>query len=367
MILRREGRSNTGYVIGNQVKRKKGPFIVNYQYNFQFESLCNSLELGELITPPKAISGGLLHRMFALQTAKGKYAVKALNPHIMARPTALNNYITSERIVSTVSNYIPAQPAKIYNGRFLQKIDNQYYMIFDWIEGNCLKSHEITKANCKKIGSILADIHKIDFSQVGDSRFNELSKGIQQIDWNFYLNKGKEIQCDWVRLLSNNIEQLYLWNEKAMRSLEKLASESVFSHRDLEPKNVMWRHGSPILIDWESAGEISPKHDLIETAVYWSMNERSGIDKDKFHAFIRGYQECYGSVDADWRTVLELGYLSKLDWLEYSLKRSLQIDCTDETEQEMGTKHVTGTINALNEYEDMVSVLETWLHNLNET
>lgn len=177
---------------------------------------------------------------------------------------------------------------------------------------------------------------------------------------------GKEIHSDWVNLLSNNIEQLFLWNEKAKRSSKMLAADSVFSHRDLEPKNVMWKQGSPILIDWESAGEINPKHDLIETAVYWSMNEPSGIDKDKFHAFVCGYQECYGSIDADWRTVLELGYLSKLDWLEYSLKRSLQIDCADESEQEMGTKHVTGTINALKEYEEMVSVLETWLHNLNE-
>lgn len=32
----------------------------------------------------------------------------------------------------------------------------------------------------------------------------------------------------------------------------------------------------------------------------------------------------------------------------------------------MGTKHVAGTINALKEYEEMVSILETWLNNINE-
>ncbi|WP_413376464.1 hypothetical protein [Paenibacillus taichungensis] len=182
---------NTETLYEISAKLKKGPIIMNYQYNLQFETLCNSLELGELIKIPEAISGGLLHKMFVIQTSTSKYAVKALNPQIMARPTALNNYIKSERIVSIVSNYIPAQPAKIYNLGFLQNIDNQYYIIFDWIEGNSLKSHEITKANCKKIGSILAEIHKTDSSQIGNSSINELSNGIQQIDLELLFKYGE--------------------------------------------------------------------------------------------------------------------------------------------------------------------------------
>lgn len=52
------------------------------QYNFQFEKLCTTLKLGEILRTPEAISGGLLHRMFALETTKGKYAIKALNPQM---------------------------------------------------------------------------------------------------------------------------------------------------------------------------------------------------------------------------------------------------------------------------------------------
>jgi hypothetical protein len=36
--------------------------------------------------------------------------------------------------------------------------------------------------------------------------------------------------------------------------------------------------------------------------------------------------------------ILTNGYLGKLDWLEYSLKRSLWIECTDENEQQSGTE-----------------------------
>jgi len=47
-------------------------------YNLQFEKLCKTVALGKIITPPQELSGGLMHRMFALASTSGKYAVKAL-------------------------------------------------------------------------------------------------------------------------------------------------------------------------------------------------------------------------------------------------------------------------------------------------
>lgn len=55
-------------------------------YNIQLEMLCKTLQLGELIYEPQELSGGLMHKMLAIQTTTGKYAIKALNPKVMARP-----------------------------------------------------------------------------------------------------------------------------------------------------------------------------------------------------------------------------------------------------------------------------------------
>ncbi len=38
------------------------------------------LDLGELIKEPKAVIGGLLHKMYKVETKDHIYAVKALNP-----------------------------------------------------------------------------------------------------------------------------------------------------------------------------------------------------------------------------------------------------------------------------------------------
>lgn len=79
---------------------------MNARYNIQFEKLCNILGLGHMIGSPKAITGGLLHRMYSIETTQGKYVVKALNPQIMLRTVAIQNFINSEQIATMALSLI---------------------------------------------------------------------------------------------------------------------------------------------------------------------------------------------------------------------------------------------------------------------
>jgi len=331
------------------------------KYNLQFEKLCELIDLGDIVGEPRAITGGLLHRMYAIETSKGKYAVKALNPQIMIRPVAMKHYIQSEEIVSVAVNIIPALPARRFKDIFMQEVDKQFYLVFDWVEGKSFKANAINKAHCEKIGSILADIHMIDFSNLDIA--NEWTDNGQVIDWKYYLQKGQDENSKWVKLLTENIHNIYNWNNEANRASVELSSDMVISHRDLDSKNVMWNKDNPIIIDWESAGYINPFQDLVETAIYWAEDGSGNIDKERFLAFISEYKKKKGTLNANWRTVLLNGFLGKLGWLEYSLKRSLWIDCTDEAEQRMGTEQSIETINAIIHYGEMLPQLEKWLKN----
>lgn len=332
----------------------------NIQYQFEFESLCQISLLGELVNVPKPLSGGLLHRMYALKTAKGKYAIKLLNPQIMLRPTAMMNYINSEKIAYFASKKLPVLPAIKINGNFVQKVNSQFYLVFNWVKGKSLKQNEIDKNHCEKISEILAAIHKTDFSELG--LINNPSNNFDLIEWSYYMEKGKESNAEWVDLFHKNITNLKDWNTSAIKSSELLASNMVISHRDLDSKNVLWNDYDPILIDWESAGFINPMQDLIETAIYWSENEEGEIDKDRFFSFLRGYKISSGKLQADWNTVLANGFSGKLGWLEYNLKRSLWIECTDEQEQQMGTAQVITTINDMRHYAAQIPKLLNWLN-----
>ena len=329
------------------------------QYNLQFDKLCNILNLGNLVGMPEPISGGLLHRIYAVETTQGKYAVKALNPQIMLRPKAMTDIINGERIANVAVNNIPTLPAKIFNGNSVQEIDNQFYLVFDWIEGKRLKPCEVSINNCMKVGAILADIHITDFSNLGiESSYEQSTK---LIDWNCYLQKGQESDSEWVKIMLENIDNLCKWDALAKKAARLLESDMVISHRDLDPKNVMWNKDNPIIIDWESAGFVNPMYELVETAVYWSENDDGGVDKERFLAYIGGYKGKKGKLTADWRVVLENGFLGKLGWLEYNLKRSLWIECSDVEEQHMGITQVTETIKAIKSYTKIIHELENWL------
>jgi len=326
-----------------------------------FNQLCREYKLGEMDGFPLSISGGLLHKMYSIETDKGKYAIKILNPQIMLRPDAMNNYINSERIANLVSKKVSAAPAKIINGDFILKIDNQFYMIFDWIEGKTLKPNTVNSSHCEKIGSLLAEIHRTGFSELNIRE--DLGDNEQSIDWKYYIENGQKRNSEWVELLFETVDKLYEWTSLANNANRLLSTNLVISHRDLDPKNVLWNKDKPVLIDWESAGYINPMHDLIETALYWSEDETGNIDKERFFTFINGYKERYGEDQTDWSTVLENGFLGKLGWLEYNLKRSLWIECSDEEEQIMGTIQALETLKEIRDYAEKISTLVDWLNN----
>ncbi|MCA1060181.1 phosphotransferase [Rossellomorea aquimaris] len=317
--------------------------------------LSHITQLGDWITDPKKVSGGLLHTMYAVETTKGKYAVKALNPSILKRPDALGNYIRSEQIARMASENIPALPAVTYNGDAIQKVDDVWFLVFDWVEGRSIKAGEIGMDHCEVMGAILADIHRADFQGLDLEKEEEEVR--PSIDWHYYLQKGQDVKEEWLEVFKGSIENLEEWDARARKAEARLGSDSVISHRDLDPKNVMWVKGKPILIDWESAGYIHPMHDLVETALYWSGTS----DQDKFSAFITGYQRKLGGLKANWEVVLAKGFSGKLLWLEYNLKRSLRMECTDEEERRLGTMQVIETIQELGEYENRIPVLWRWL------
>lgn len=331
-------------------------------YNLQFEKLCEFLQIGKIVDEPRRISGGLLHRMYAIKTTKDKYAVKALNPQIMLRDEAMKNFINSEEIANVASKSVSALPAKRFNETFIHEIDNQFYLVFDWIDGKSLKSGRISIVNCEKIGSMLADIHMTDFSEL--MIVNNWSDNEKITNWNHYLQMGKENNMIWVNLMSEVVDRLYEWSIQAKRSSKLLATEMVISHRDLDSKNVMWSNDKPIIIDWEAAGYVNPMQELIETAIYWAENETGNINKEKFLAFIGGYKNIHGPLNGNWRIVLFNGFLGKLSWLEYNLKRSLGIECVDKEEQNLGINEVTETINALTYYSEIIPKLEKWINNI---
>lgn len=324
----------------------------------KLESLCKIYSLGEIEIRPSAIEGGLSHKMFKVVTTKGIYAVKILNHTIMKRRSAIDNMINSERISRCFAQYVPVIAAKEIEDKNLLFLDDDYYMVFDWVEGKSIFASDLTMEHCIKIGNILGKIHKLDISMQGIEKNTEKKELYQ---WEYYLEKGIGYKSQWYELFAKEVDNIVAWNKKIVESCTMLSEKLVISHRDLDPKNVLWNNRNPHIIDWEAAGYVNPYQELIEVINYWTDDGNGNIDKNKFVALLNAYTKHMNLENIEWDMILTSGYDGMLGWLDYNLKRVLKIECTNEEEIKLGEEQVKATILEMNKYQKKVRLLREWL------
>lgn len=60
--------------------------------------ICERFTIGQMISEPVRLTGGLMHETWRLQTTTGSYVLKRLNPDIMQRTEARKNFKMSEDV-----------------------------------------------------------------------------------------------------------------------------------------------------------------------------------------------------------------------------------------------------------------------------
>ena len=320
------------------------------------EKFCKEYGLGEVINITK-LSGGLMHKMFKVETTKGIYCIKVLNPEVMSRSDAYNNFLLSESISNLAKNNgIPVSSALDINGNYLTKLDDMYYMVFDYIDGKVLKDDEITLEHSKKIGNILARIHNLDYKEI------EIDSNIENInieyDWGSYINNSNFNKMSY--------QELYLNNYKKYKSILKRVNERFNSinkiqticHRDMDPKNVMWNNYNPIIIDWECASISNPYIELLEMALCWSGFLSNNFSEEKFSSIFKEYSKYRNINDIDWYDVICGNLVGRFSWLKYNLDRSLGIITNDKEEMKLAENEVIKTIDEINRYLNLIGDMD---------
>lgn len=302
-----------------------------------FEKICSQYNLGVLGAAPEPLSGGFMHKMYSLFTSKGKYTVKLLNPFVMARENADENYSTAEQLESVLeTHHIPILPALTYDGVKRQKIDGQFFYLFDWYDGKALKGKAITDYHCVEIGKVLAEIHKIDRRDAEDVR-KEIC-----IDWDFYIDRMRTENEGLYRILYENRDLFYESQENGNQAVKELPAIHTICHNDLDSKNVLWRGKDFRIIDLECLSFTNPCLEMYESALCWSGYEECDIRFDLLRKFIRSYFNAGGIKPADWEMLYDSNY-GRLEWLEYNIKRVLGIDCGAD-EKEIGISETRDTV-----------------------
>jgi len=356
-----------------------------------FEKICERFLGGSPTAEPERLSGGYMHKMYGIETRLGKYALKLLNPYIMGRETAMENYRMAEELEARLERTdVPILPALSFDGKKMQEIDGQFFYLFDWFEGKSLSGEEITGAHCERMGEALAKIHRAEVRQEAYRR-DEV-----HIPWETYVTRlereaavgkrvsggsemcGSEISktemCgseisktdmdsragDYgalAGLLRDNMDLILDCQDRGNRALKRIPPVLAVCHCDMDSKNVLWKGNEFRIIDLECLSFDSPYMEVYNLALSWAGYEECNFDFNKFLALIEAYRRAGGLEPSDGGSLYDSGYAAWLDWLEwleFNLKRALGMEGGDD-ERDLGISMVKWAIRHLKYYVEIES------------
>ena len=297
--------------------------------------------LGIILPPVIPVSGGYMHRMYRVNTPERSYAVKHLNPEIMKRPNVMDNYRKAETLEQIIEDAgIPVVAALTLNGQKMQKVANEYFYVFRWQNGSITDWNNITPDQCRQAGTIQARIHALQPRYTAPV-IPELST----IKWAEYIAEADRQNSVIAPLLKEN-EQLLNDAQEALNAARlALPAMECITNEDMDPKNVMWDEGKPVMIDLECLDYGNPVSHVLQLSLQWSGITTCTLDLAKTKAFFDGYLETWDNGFRNYGSVVGLAY-TWIEWMEYNITRALG-QCQDEEEQAMGVSEVRNTINRI--------------------
>ena len=305
------------------------------------EELVRACDLGRIIDDVESVSGGFMHRMYKVITDSGVYAVKHLNPEIMKRPDAHANYARAEEIEGILESHdIPMIPAMVIGGKKMQQVNGQFFYVFRWQEGSIADWRHISSEMCFQAGHILGRIHAIEPQNI-----EYQPPALSRIDWRGYVRKAKEENAEIASLLEDHEALLVYAESELNKARAALPAMQCLSNEDMDPKNIMWDHGVPWLIDLECLDRGNPVSHALQLALQWSGIVTYEMDTDKMIAFLDGYLEAYDNCFRGYSDVVGVAY-TWVEWLEFNIQRALG-NCADEAERALGFSEARHTIDRI--------------------
>ncbi len=317
------------------------------QSNF-FEELATALSLGEPAQQPQPVSGGYMHRMYRLETTRGCYAVKLLNPEVMSRPTAMDNYCRAEALESVLEQSgLPVVAALVFRGSKMQCIQGQYCYVFPWVEHTALGWREIEPVHCAAVGDLLAQMHNLPIpSGEGLPQFESVNPESLTIDWVALARKAETACPEIAPALLAQLPVLEAAQTAYNRAVEALPPLCCICNADMDCKNVLWKNGQPLVIDLECLETGNPVNDLIQLSLSWAGGVVCRIDHGCLRTFLSAYRKGKALPTMDWRVLTGLGF-SWLDWLHYNLRRATGEISGSEAEKQMGLGQAMETMERI--------------------
>lgn len=256
------------------------------------------------------LSGGRQHYTARVDLKGGDcWVIKSLVQKCYLGVYPRQHFENSEQLAQHVHRHLGTSlvALKTANG-FTIDLDGQLYLIFPFVVGRIEK--ELSAGQCQLMGQMLANIHQLpqlalEFHPIPFKRF-QLDK------WDDFLVN---------HMSSTEINELKNLAKKSHDARCNYQGRRVISHRDINLENILWSASDqPLLIDWESAGLISPLIELLGMAFNLGGIAENNMDIEKVELTLKAYREIYANfstITSNGLLQYEQAYASWFNWLEY--------------------------------------------------
>lgn len=314
-----------------------------------FSTICKRLNLGKIIDVVQ-VNGGKTNKVYKVITEQGQYAIKIISKSNIEKNSMLLANIEISEYISNIAkaNGVNAIAAKRYEGNYIQKIDNQYLLVFDWYDGNMPYNSEISQQDVKNLAHELALLHKIDPVRNVKPRLNE------EIDFKKYVSLLLQVNEEWSREIIEKFQYLEICYNRSWESYKKLSKQCSYIHGDLNSKNILIDDDRVWLLDWETAKVGNPSLDFFYTSWFGIGDYKT----DNYYTFVREYLSSNNLIDdpsiAAYATLTE-----EFAWLELCIKRGLKLQSDDKNEIKIGQDSAVRSLNRiLNCYDRIPEMLK---------
>jgi len=267
-------------------------------------AVARTFDLGPATGPAVAVEGGLINRMWRIDTTSGAYAAKQL---AHTHPAARDDYRRAHEVemAAIAAGLVIPQPVpNPRDGGPLADIDTSLpigpltVLLHRWVDGERLDpSAPVSAEVARTVAQDLARLHRIGLDPTAWPSYGIWHGAPTPETWSALARRieGAGIDLPWSRDLVDHESDLRAMAER-VTSEDGFVGATIVSHRDADAKNLMMVDGRAILIDWEVCGPTTVGHELGKSLLDLAGGSRGPILGATADALLDGYSEIAGPL-----------------------------------------------------------------------
>jgi hypothetical protein len=316
-------------------------------------AICELFDLGAPQGAPERVAGGLTNRLWRLGATGGVFAVKEMNrdPERADYVAWFDRAFALEQAAFRAGIPMPRPVPVAASGRCLGELPRPTGVpitvrVHEWAEGERLDNDTVYPIDvASRVAVILADIHSLGVT--ADVGIDEALRVFGDEHWRAVGERAERAALAWgveFRRLLPVLRELEAYVTAAHNDPTSL----LLSHRDSDKKNFMRTPaGELILVDWDAAGPVNPRHDVANEALVWAGVHLGDPDAAVARAFVDAYRRAADTNEAFQATDLAELVSVRLGWFDFNVRRALGERVRDESDRQVGLNVVRRNVEQL--------------------